>query len=41
MDIKLEWVIVVVNKRINIVQERQFEFLVVSQKGVDGEVGAS
>jgi hypothetical protein len=29
-----------VDRRINVVQERQFEFHVVSQKGVDGEGGA-
>jgi hypothetical protein len=39
-DIKLEWVSVVVERRINVVQERQFEVHVVSQEGVDGEVGA-
>jgi hypothetical protein len=39
-DIKLEWVTVVVDRRINFVQERQFEVHVVSLEGVDGEVGA-
>jgi predicted lipid carrier protein YhbT len=39
-DIKLEWVTVVVDRRINVVQERQFEAHAVSQEGVDGEVGA-
>jgi hypothetical protein len=39
-DIKLEWVTVVVDRRINVVRERQFEFHVVSQEGVDGERGA-
>jgi hypothetical protein len=37
-DIKLEWVSVVMERRINVVQERQFEVHVVSQQGVDGEV---
>jgi hypothetical protein len=31
---------VVVDRKINVVQERQFVFHVVSQEGVDGEVGA-
>ena len=39
-DIKLERVSVVVDRRINVVQDRQFEVHVVSQEGVDGEVGA-
>jgi predicted lipid carrier protein YhbT len=37
-DIKLEWVTIVVDRRINVVQERQFEVHVVSQQGVDREV---
>jgi len=39
-DIKLEWVLVVVDRSVNVVQERQFEVQVVSQEGVDGEVRA-
>ena len=39
-DIKLERVSVVVDRRINVFQERQFEVQLVSQEGVDGEVGA-
>jgi len=39
-DIKLERVSVVVDGRKNVFQERQFEVQVVSQEGVDGEVGA-
>jgi hypothetical protein len=39
-DIKLEWVSVVMDRRINVVQDRQFEVHVVSQEGVDGEVEA-
>jgi predicted lipid carrier protein YhbT len=39
-DIKLEWVSAVVDRRISVVQERQFEAHVVSQEGVDGDVGA-
>ena len=39
-DIKLEWVSVVVERRINVVQERQFEVCIDSQEGVDGKVGA-
>jgi predicted lipid carrier protein YhbT len=39
-DIKLEWVSVVVEGRINVFQERQFKVHVLSQEGVDGEVGA-
>jgi predicted lipid carrier protein YhbT len=39
-DIKLNWVLVVVDRRINVVQERQFEVHVASQEGLDGEVGA-
>jgi hypothetical protein len=35
--INLEWVSVVVDRRINVVQDRQFEVHVVSQEGVNGE----
>ena len=38
-DIKLERVSVVVNKRIYVLQERKFEVQVVSQEGVNWEVG--
>ena len=38
--IKLEWVSVVMERRINGFHERHFEVHVVSQEGVDGEVGA-
>ena len=38
--IKLEWVSVVVDRRINVVQERQFEVCVDPQEGVDGAVEA-
>ena len=39
-DIKLEWFSVVVERSINVVQERQFEVHVVSEEGVNGEVAA-
>ena len=39
-NIKLEWVSVVMERRMNAFQERHFEVHVVSQEGVDGEVGA-
>ena len=38
-DIKLERVSVIVNGRIYVLQEKKFEVQVVSQEGVDGEVG--
>jgi hypothetical protein len=40
-NFKLELVsVVVVDRRVNVVQDRQFEVHVVSQEGVDGEVEA-
>ena len=39
-DIKLEFASVVVDRRINVVQEGQFEVCVDPQEGVDGKVGA-
>ena len=39
-DIKLEWVSVDVDRRVNVVQDREFDVQVVSQEGVDGEMKA-
>jgi hypothetical protein len=38
-DFKLEWVSVDMDRRVNVVQERQVEVHVASQEGLDGEVG--
>ena len=39
-NIKLEWVSVVMERRMNAFQERHFEVQVVSQEGVDGQLEA-
>jgi hypothetical protein len=38
--IKLEWVSVVMERSINVVQERHFDICVDSREAVDGEVGS-